>query len=161
VGSLDESTSIREIDRAVVCYHGYGTEPRTGDGDGDGYFCCQLDYCLVAMTKIAYTNILPYWKSSHAFRPPFAPTGNTAPMVDGMQVCKIGRTTGVTFGRVHGVKLSVSVDSAIGSSKWTVQSLNKQKFADRGDCGACVWNAAGDLVGMIWGSVPVMGDASC
>jgi hypothetical protein len=71
--------------------------------------------------------------------------------VEGEWVVKIGRTTGVTFGYVNGMKTLVHWENERETSEIVV--VGRTEFADRGDSGSMVVSLKKEWVGMLIGKM--------
>jgi hypothetical protein len=96
--------------------------------------------------------------SSNAYLP--VRTGVTAPKSLGKakqddHVQKVGRTTGLTSGKVTSIATIVGPIAYDGKPAWFRNSIeiegdNGTKFSDHGDSGSAIVNSAGELVGLLY-----------
>jgi hypothetical protein len=114
--------------------------------------CCRLDYCTFLLSdRMKSCNILPIGKNSG--RPicdtESIATGEVASVVKGMDVLKVGRSSGATEGTVNGVKADVKTKSmTVRTDEWVVLG-RVSHFAEEGDSGAAVWDVRGNMVGVV------------
>ena len=86
----------------------------------------------------------------------------TRPIQDGTMLFNIGRTTGFTTGRFTGLRSVLLLPSgevdANGepveheTREHSLTGFNDREFANRGDSGAVVFDEAGMIVGLLFGS---------
>ena len=91
------------------------------------------------------------------------------PLSEGQDVFKVGRTTGLTVGKVHPVRSTSSIER-LSNSKYNkprrttfehqvIKANYPLSFNAPGDSGSWILNEVGYLVGFLWGGND--GDFSC
>ena len=145
--SKASSSDSRQIGETILTVVGYGNAPVLGDYQDNP---SKLDFSLVKILDTPFSNAFPVYTKRNL---PAKPTGATSNIFENQIVFKIGRQTGITVGRVNGVKSEVSPRGYSGYfSEWEVVGENGEPWAARGDSGSCVWDLSGNLIGMVWGS---------
>ena len=113
---------------------------------------CKLDYTIFNLRTQRYSNIL-LENNRRA-------SGEVASLRANLRVFKVGRSTGLTFGRVSAVKAKVKIQGyPYSTSECVVIGDRDEPFARTGDVGSSVWDEEGNLLGIIWGCCPMEGSA--
>ena len=115
-----------------------------------GSTVAKLDYALIRLHDETSNNVIPMPTINKGH-----PSGFTAEVESGMQVIKIGRTTGKRAGVVSGTKETQKGISGITTTEFVVIGQQGGMFGLKGDSGAGVWDKKGHLIGLLWGSNPV------
>ena len=143
---LEQQTRSSRVGAGLFSVLGYGTRSLEDESSPR----CKLDYTLFTLSRMA-TNILVHNRRA---------TGNIASLSADMRVLKVGRSTGLTFGTVSGIKAKVQVPGfPYPTAEWTVVGDYDQPFARKGDIGSSVWDEDGNLLGLIWECCPMEGSA--
>lgn len=104
---------------------------------------------------------LTRFKTYHLFGAEHVPEINKGPLQDGQEVFRVGRTTGLTVGKIHPVDATCKIIRPPNSrhekhQKTTVEhKVVIARFPDvsnaPGDSGAWILDEGGSLVGLLWG----------
>jgi hypothetical protein len=139
-----KNTTFGSVERSELCHAEYNG------------LTVNVDWALIKLDPSRQgRNILRYDTGEKRRWIPRDRNGNiyvrgTEDIVEGAQVLKSGRRTGVTLGRIDFVYGKASI-GGITTSEFTVISNFDDVFSDRGDSGGPVINTEGKVVGMILG----------
>ena len=96
------------------------------------------------------------WKQAYLpVRSPLVAPSGTATAKLGDQVFKVGRTTGLTFGEVIDVSVTVGPVGYSHGPRWfrrsiTIKGVNGTQFSDRGDSGSTIVHTNGEVLGVLY-----------
>jgi S1-C subfamily serine protease len=113
-----------------------------------------VNYNLVDAGVARLVDGIPFSSGYLPFRSLAAPAG-VAPAMYGDAVFKVGRTTGLTYGRVVDVATVVGPVPYGPGDCWfrrsiVVEGLDGTMFSDRGDSGSAVVKTSGEVIGLVY-----------